>query len=364
MEQLRIPGPTPCPPEVLKAMGWPMVNHRGPEYKKMLEDVTDKMKQVFQTKNDLLILTGSGTGGLEAAAVNILSPGDKVLSVSIGVFGDRWAGIAQQFGAEVIPLNMEWGKAADPAEVLEVIQANPDVRAVFVTHNETSTGVTNDLSAISKVVKEAGKLLVVDAISSLSSIDLPVDEWGCDVVITGSQKGWMVPPGLAMVSVSAEAWKAHAEAKMPHFYWDFTRAKTFLEKGQNPWTPAVSIIYALTVSLDMILKEGIKNTFARHTRIGQMTRDGLKAMGLPLFAEESHASNTVTSVAVPDGLDAKKLRQIMQADYKIVLAGGQQRLDGKIFRIGHLGWVSESDIESVLSALRATLPRAGFRRLK
>ena len=235
MAQLRIPGPTPCPPEVLQAMAWPMVNHRGPEFQQMLNDVTEKLKQVFQTRNDVLILTGSGTGGLEAAAVNMLSPGDRVLSVSIGVFGDRFANIAQQFGAEVVPLKLEWGKAADPDAVKKALKDNPGVKAVLVTHNETSTGVTNDLAAISKVVKEAGKLLLVDAISSLGSINLPVDDWHCDVVVTGSQKGWMVPPGLAMVSVSPEAWQAHAKAKMPRFYWDFTRAKKYLEKrGRIP----------------------------------------------------------------------------------------------------------------------------------
>ena len=360
MEQLRIPGPTPCPPEVMQAMAWPMINHRGPEYDKMIHDVTDKMKQVFQTKNDLYILTGSGTGGLEAAVVNMLSPGDKVLSVSIGVFGDRWASITKQFGAEVINCNAEWGKAADPDEVRKAIVSNPGIKAVLVTHNETSTGVTNDLGAICKEVKDAGKLLLVDAISSLSSIDLPVDEWQCDVVVTGSQKGWMVPPGLAMVSVSEKAWQAHSEARMPRFYWDFTQAKSFLEKGQNPWTPAVSVVYALTVSLDMILKEGIKNIFARHARVGQMARDGIKSLGLSLFAEESHASNTVTSVSIPDVLDGKKLRQLLQSEHKVVLAGGQQHLDGKIFRIGHLGWVSENDIKEVLSALRQELPKAGF----
>jgi aspartate aminotransferase-like enzyme len=364
MEQLRIPGPTPCPPEVLRAMAWPMINHRGPEFKQILYDVTDKLKQVFQTKNDVFILTGSGTGGLEAAIVNTLSPGDKVLSVSIGVFGNRFANIARQFGAEVAAIEVEWGQAADPDTVRQAIRDNPQVKAVLVTHNETSTGVTNDLVAISQVVKEAEKLLLVDAISSLGSIDLPVDDCHCDVVITGSQKGWMVPPGLAMVSVSPEAWKAHAEARMPRFYWDFTQAKNFLEKGQNPWTPAVSIVFALSVSLEMMLKEGLPQIFAKHARIGQMTRDGVKALGLPLFAEESHASNTVTAVAAPDGLDIKKLRQIMKDEHQIVLAGGQQRLDGKIFRIGHLGWVSEGDIESVLSALKATLPRAGITGMK
>ena len=364
MTQLRIPGPTPCPPEVLKAMAWPMIDHRGPEYKKIIFEVTDKLKQVFQTRNDVLILTCSGTGGLEAAVVNTLSPGDRVLSVSIGAFGDRWANIAREFGAEVVALDIEWGKAADPEAIRQAIMSNPDVSAVMVTHNETSTGVTNDLGTISKVVKESGKLLLVDAISSLSSIDLPVDDWHCDVVVSGSQKGWMVPPGLVMVSISTEAWEAHSKAKMPHFYWDFTKGKSFLEKGQNPWTPAVSVMFALSVSLEMMLKEGLPNIFARHARIGQITREGIKALGLSLFAEESHASNTVTSVAAPEGLDIKKLRQILQDEHQVVLAGGQQRLDGKIFRIGHLGLVNEDDIKAVISALKVALPKAGFAGVK
>jgi aspartate aminotransferase-like enzyme len=363
MAQLRVPGPTPCPPEVLQAMAWPMVNHRGPEFHKMLADVTADLKKVFQTKNDVLLLTGSGTGGLEAAVVNTLSPGDKVLSVSIGVFGDRWANIAEEFGADVSRIQVEWGKAADPDAVKKAIDDNPGVKAVLVTHNETSTGVTNDLGAISKVVKDAGKLLLVDAISSLGSINLPVDDWGCDVVITASQKGWMVPPGMAMVSVSQEAWKAHTTAKMPRFYWDFTRAKNFFdEKKENPWTPAVSIVYAFTVALKMMLKEGIENVFARHARIGQMTRDGIQKLGLPLFAEASHASNTVTSVGIPPGLDSKKLRQVLRDEYQVVLAGGQQTLDGKIIRIGHLGMVNENDIKEILTAIEKVLPLAGFKK--
>ena len=262
-----------------------MINHRGPEFQQALNDVTDKLKQLFQTKQDVFVLTGSGTGGLEAAAVNVLSPGDKVLSVSIGVFGDRFASIAQQFGAEIVPLKFEWGKAADPDAVKQALQANPDVKAVLITHNETSTGVTNDLASLSAVVKAAGKLLLVDAISSLGSIDLPIDKWGCDVTVTGSQKGWMVPPGLTMVSISPEAWEAHAKAKMPRFYWDFSRAKKSFEKGQTPWTPAVSIVFAMAVSLDMLLKEGASNIFARHARIAQLARDGVKSLGLPLFAD-------------------------------------------------------------------------------
>jgi aspartate aminotransferase-like enzyme len=361
MAQLRIPGPTPCPPEVLQAMARQMFNHRGAEFHKLLTDVTEKMKQVFQTKNDLYLLTGSGTGGLEAAVVNVLSPKDKILSVTIGVFGDRWANIAKTFGAEPIILKSEWGTAADPDAIKKALKDNPDVKAVFVTHNETSTGVTNDLAAISKVVKGAGKLLVVDAISSMSSIDLPVDKWNCDVVITGSQKGWMVPPGMAMVSVSPDAWKAFAQAKMPRFYWDFGKAKSYLEKAENPWTPAVSIVVAFDVALDMILKEGLQNVFARHTRITKMMRDGAKALGLSLFVEEKYASKTVTAVNIPAGLDGKKFRQLLQADFGIVITGGQQTLDGKIMRIGHMGLVSEKEIKELLEAMKVTLPKAGFK---
>ena len=314
MENLRVPGPTPCPDEVL-----------------------------------------------QAAIVNTLSPGDKVLSVAIGVFGERFASIAKQFGAEVIPLRFEWGQAAEPDAVRQALQAEPKIKAVLVTHNETSTGVTNDLAAISSVVKEYDKLLLVDAISSLGSINLPVDEWQCDVTVTGSQKGWMVPPGLAMVSVSQQAWQAHANARMPRFYWDFTQARNYLERGQTPWTPPISMVFALSVSLEMMLKEGPSNVIARHARMGKAARDGIKSLGLPLFADESHASNTVTAAAATDGLDTKKMLKIMREEHKIVLAGGQQRLDGKIFRIGHLGWVIEDDIKAVISALKVVLPQAGFR---
>jgi len=362
MGQLRIPGPTPVPDEVLQAMAKPMINHRGPEFAQALNDVTAKLKQLFQTKNDVFLLTGSGTGGLEAAIVNTLSPGDKVLSVTVGVFGERFASIAEQFGAEIIPLRFEWGKAADPNAIRQALKAEPKIKAVLVTHNETSTGVTNDLASISSVVKEFDKLLLVDAISSLGSIELPVDDWHCDVVVTGSQKGWMVPPGLAMVSVSQKGWQAHSTAKMPRFYWDFTKAKNYLERGQTPWTPVLSIVFALSVSLEMMLKEGLPNIIARQARIGKAARDGVKSLGLSLFADEEYASNTVTAVAASDGLDIKKMRKILNEEYQIVVSGGQQTLDGKIFRIGHLGWVTEDDVKAVISALKVVLPQAGFRK--
>ncbi|MFC1909911.1 pyridoxal-phosphate-dependent aminotransferase family protein [Chloroflexota bacterium] len=362
MENLRIPGPTPLPNEVLQAMTKQMINHRGAEFRKILLGVTENLKQLFQTKNDVFLLTGSGTGGLEALIVNTLSPGDKVLSVSIGVFGDRFASIAKQFGAEVISYKTEMGKAADVDAIKKALQAEPAIKAVLVTHNETSTGVTNDLKTIAATVKEFDKLLLVDAISSLGSIELPVDKWNCDVVASGSQKGWMAPPGLAMVSINEAGWKAFKKAKMPRFYWDFGKAKASLEKGENPWTPSITVVYAMSVSLEMMMKEGLPNIIERHKRIGNMTREGIKSLGLPLLADPEYASNTVTAVLGHEGLDLKKVSQLLKEKYQIVVSGGQGALTGKIFRIGHLGWVHENEIQDIISALKVILPEAGFRR--
>ena len=356
--QLRIPGPTPCPPQALEAMGRQMINHRGGEFGKILNSITGKLKQAFQTKGDVFVLTGSGTGGLEAAVVNTLSPGDKVLSLASGFFGERFADLAEEYGAEVIRLNFEWGKPVDLKAVEKALKADGDIKAVLVTHNETSTGVTNELKEISAVVKKFDKLLLVDAISSLGCINLPTDDWNCDIVVTASQKGWMVPPGLAMVSVSEKAWQAHAKAKMPHYYWDFSKAKDYLQKGQTPWTPAISVFYALDVTLDLMLSEGLDNIFARHARVAQTARNGVKSLGLSLFPDEKYASNTVTAVNAADKIDVPKLIQMLQKEYEVILAGGQQKLSGKIFRIGHLGLVYEKDIKSVLEALSKALPRA------
>jgi aspartate aminotransferase-like enzyme len=356
--QLRIPGPTPCPPQVLKAVGGQMIDHRGNKFAQIIHDITEKLKQLFCTKNDIFILTGSGTGGMEAAVVNTLSPGDKVLALSCGFFGDRFAEIPECYGAEVKRLNFEWGKPVDPDAVRKALKENPDIKAVLVTHNETSTGLTNDLKAISAVVKEFDKLILVDAISSLGSIELPVDEWQCDVVVTASQKGWMVPPGLAMVSVSQKAWQAHAKAKMPRYYWDFTKAKNYLERGQTPWTPCVSTFFGLTVALDMLLAEGLPNVIARHARLAELTRQGIKSLGLSIFPEEKYASNTVTAVKSSEKLDVSKFLQILRDEYKVILSGGQGNLSGKIFRIGHLGWIGEKDIKEVLQAITKAIPKA------
>jgi aspartate aminotransferase-like enzyme len=361
MSNLRIPGPTPCPPEVLQAMSWQMMNHRGPQFGSYLNDVTAGLKTIFQTKNDIFVLSSSGTGGLEAAVVNTLSPGDKVLGVSIGVFGDRISTIAKTYGAEVIPLKFEWGKAADADDVAKALKANPEIKAVLVTHNETSTGVTNDLGSIAQAVKKEGKLILVDSVSSMGSLNVPVDEWGLDVCVTGSQKGWMVPPGLAMISISDQAWEANKEAKMPRFYFDLAKAKNYAEKNQTPWTPCMSVVYGMTVAIEMMLKEGLSNIIKRHERIAEKTRSNAKSLGLELFADEKYASNTVTSIRANKGLDGKLLNKIMREEYDVILGGGQQILEGKIFRIGHLGWVEEADIDGVFTALKEALPKAGFK---
>jgi aspartate aminotransferase-like enzyme len=358
---LRIPGPTPIPPEVQEALSRQMINHRGPEFADMLNRLTSGLQKIFQTKNDVLILTTSGTGVLEAAVVNTLSPGDKVLNVSIGAFGDRFGNIAETYGAKLVNMQVEWGQAADPAEIEKALAADPSIKAVLVTHNETSTGVTNDLEAIAKVVRGFDKLLLVDAISSLGAIPLPVDECDIDVAVTGSQKGFQVPPALAFVSVSERAWKASETAKMPRFYFDFKKAKDFAAKGQTPWTPAVSVCFALDVALGILLKEGLENIFARHHRIATKTRNEVKGLGLELFADPKHASDTITAVRVPEGVNGPTLNKIMREEHNTVLAGGQARLAGKIFRIGHLGLVSEADIDLTIKELRAALPKVGYK---
>ncbi|MFQ5860226.1 MAG: pyridoxal-phosphate-dependent aminotransferase family protein [Dehalococcoidia bacterium] len=361
-QNLRTPGPTPVPEESAQAATKPMINHRGPEAKELLFRLTDRLKQLFQTQNDLFILTASGTGALEAAIVNTLSPGDRVLAVTTGVFGDRFTSIAQAYGAQVSKQRVPWGSAADPEAVRQALKEDPSIKAVLITHNETSTGVTNDLEVVAGVVKgEFDKLLLVDAVSAVGSIPLATDAWQCDVVTGCSQKGWMTPPGLAMASVSPRAWEAYREATMPRFYFDLGVAKRYLQEGQTPWTPALSVLYSLDASLERLLQEGVEQTFQRHAEVGQLTREGVKALGLELFPEdERYASNTVTAIKAPPGVDVGKLLELLRTEHSVVLAAGQSRLKGQIFRIGHLGLVSREDILNVLRALELTLPKVGF----
>ncbi len=352
---LRIPGPTPVPPQVLEAMCRPMINHRGAEFRDLLDDVLGSLRMVFGVAGDVLVYPSASTGGMEAAIVNTLSPGDHVLAISIGYFGDRFARIATDFGAEVVRLDFPWGQAADPAAVVAAVKADPSLKAVLLTHNETSTGVANDIQAIAVGIAGAGPLIIVDAVSSMAAMPLPADAWGLDVVVTGSQKALMVPPGLALVSVSERAWQSHASARMPRHYWDFTAARKAQEKSQTPYTPAISLLYGLQASLKLIAAEGLPNVYARHRALSQMLRGGLANMGLTLFADPAHASDTVTSAVVPDGVAGKDLLSRLRTEHGVVAAGGQGRLDGQIFRIGHMGWVNEKDIASTLAAVRAVL---------
>ena len=360
MTNLRIPGPTPIPQHVREALSGEMINHRGVEFAKLQGRITEGLRPFFRTAHDILILTCSGTGVMEAAVVSTLSAGDKVLSVSIGSFGDRFGAIAQTYGADVTRLDVEWGRAAQPELVREAVRAG-DYRAVLVTHNETSTGVTNPLQAIAEVVHaESDALLLVDAVSSMGCIPVATDDWGLDLVVTGSQKGWAVPPGLAMAAVGPRAWAASETAKMPRFYLDLGRHRDFAAKGQPPWTPAMSVLYGLDVSLMHMNEEGPGAIFERHAAIGAHTRDRAKALGLELFADQRYASNTITALKVPQGIDGDALTARLRDEYDTVVAGGQGKLAGKIVRIGHLGWFEQQDIDDALDALRSALIDLGY----
>ena len=361
---LRIPGPTPLPPAVREALALPMIGHRSEAFRELHHRVVQGLKAMLRTENDVFVLTSSGSGGMEAAVVNTLSPGERVLSVSIGHFGTRFRAIARTYGVEIVPLDVEWGRAAEPEAVGTALDQHPDVAAVLITHNETSTGVTNPLQEIAAVVKAhrgpTGRppLLLVDAISSAGCLPLETDAWGLDVVVTGSQKGWMIPPGLAFVTMSPAAWEAHAQVKTARFYFDLSVARENLAKNQTPWTPAVNLFYGLAVALDLMEQEGLDAIVARHRRVGEHTRRRLKAMGLKLFADERYASNTVTAIHAPAGVDVEEMRKVLEKEYGVVLAGGQGPLRGKIFRIGHLGNVYEEDIDAALEAIRRYLEGA------
>ena len=357
---LRTPGPTPIPQDILNSLSAPMIDHRGPFFREIYDRVSTRLQQLFETQNDILMLTSSGSGGLEAAVVNTLSPQEPVLAIEIGAFGTRTGRIAETFGADVRWQHVEWGQAATPESVAAALDANPDVTTVLITHNETSTGVTNPLQEIAQVVKQRDKLLIVDAVSSLGSIPCPMDEWGIDVVITGSQKGWMAPPGLAMISLSPRAWEAVEKSTMPKFYFDLKQARDYGARSQTPWTPAIPIFYALDASLGQLLDEGLPAIHARHRAAGERVRSGVKALGLSLFPEdESYASDTVTAIKCPAGLAVADIRKAV-ADMGVVFAGGQARLSDSIFRIGHLGHMPDEELDEAVDVLGRALQQVGF----
>jgi len=361
-QQLRVPGPTPLPERVVRSSSRPMINHRGPEFAALLTDCVEGLKWAMQTENDVLLYPASGTGGLEAAATNLLSPGEKALFCTIGSFGERWADIAAGFGADVVRLAYPWGEPVDPADVESALEQNPEIRKVFVTHNETSTAITNDIKTIAGIVKRRGLLIAVDSVSGVGSLPLPTDEWKLDVVVTGSQKGWMAPPGLAMISVSPDAYRAADEAKCTRWYFDFAREKKFQDKQQTYTTPPVATMYALQEGLAIMREEGLENVWARHARVAEMTRAGLTAIGLELFAPDGYRSNTVTAVHAPVDTpeELKSLLGHLRTRYGLVLAGGQGQLQGKIFRVGHLGYIDERDIYAILATIEQGLQDKGL----
>lgn len=358
---LMIPGPTPVPEQALLALAKHPMGHRSGEFSKIMAEVTQNLKWLHQTQNDVLILTASGTGAMEAGIINFLSPGDRVLVASNGKFGERWAEVCLAYGLNVEEVKAEWGKALDPDQIGEKLQADKEkqIKAVIVTHSETSTGVLNDLEAINRHVKAHGEALIMaDTVTSLGAVSVPVDEWGLDVVASGSQKGYMVPPGLGFVAVSPKAWEAYKTAKLPRYYLDLGKYRKDAAKNTTPFTPPVNMFFALQATLGMMQKEGLDNIFARHRRLMLATRAAVKALGLPLFAPDEAASPAITAVA-PAQVDAEQVRKILKKRFDIAMAGGQDHLTGKIFRIGHLGFVSDRDILAAISALEVALRELG-----
>jgi len=357
---LRIPGPTGLPPSIREAGARQMINHRGPEFAAMLERILTGMKPYFGTSSDIAMVSTSGTGGLEAAIVNTLSPGDRVLAISIGSFGDRFARIARTYGAEVTKIDVEWGLAADPVALRDALQRDAGYRAVLLTHNETSTGVMNPIPELAAVVYECAPdtLILVDSVSGLGAVPFAMDAWGIDVVVTGSQKAWMAAPGLAMIAASPRAWTAMERATMPRFYLDLRAHRESQAAGQTPWTPALAVAYQVDEGIRLMTAEGAERVFARHEACAAAARAGLLALGFELFADQRHASRTVTAAAVPAGLDWKSFNGELKRR-GLVLAGGQGKLAGKIFRLGHLGSVTVEEILGAMSALEFASIDAG-----
>ena len=359
-QNLRVPGPTPLPQEVREAQSAPMIDHRGTEFGEMQREITAGLAELIGTRGDVLLLTGSGTGALEAAVVNTLSPGDRVLAVTIGSFGDRFAKIASAFGAHVERFEVPWGEAADPAALAQLLAANAPYRAVLLTHNETSTGVTNPLRELAGVVRNAAgdPLLLVDGISGLGAMPFEMDAWGIDLVVSASQKAWMGSPGIAIAAVGDRAWAANEAAGMPRVYWDLAEARKWAEKGQTPWTPAVSVLFGLRVGVRRLLAEGREQTWARHAAIAAAVQAGLEALGLTLVAAPQDRSSTVTAAWLPEGLDWAPFNAAMRAK-GLVVAGGQGAWAGRILRFGHMGGVGIDEMCEAVRVMGETLAEHG-----
>jgi aspartate aminotransferase-like enzyme len=348
------PGPTPVPPQVLAAMAAPIVHHRGADFRGVFERCLTRLKQVFATEQDVLLFAASGTGAMESAVANLLDPGDPVLVISAGSFGDRWHQLAKAYGADVDLLEYEWGETPAAEDVAARLAARPS-KAVLMTQSETSTGVVADVRALAAAAAEGGALSVCDAISSLGAVPLETDAWGLDVVLSGSQKALMTPPGLAMAAVSERTWAQLGST--PRFYFDWQKSRAAQQKLDSAFTPAVSLISGLDVALDLLLDAGLEQAFAQHARLGRAAREGVKAMGLELFSPDDDRSAVVTAVNSP--VDSGELLKLLAAQWGVTLAPGQGRLKGKIFRIGHIGWYDVFDVTTALAAVELGLDELG-----
>lgn len=356
---LLAPGPTPVPPEVLSAMSLPIIHHRAPEFLPIIDEAKKDLQWLFQTKNDVLILVSTGTGGMVASVTNFLSPGDKALVVNAGKFGERWTKICKAYGIQVEEIVVEWGYAVDPQKVKEALDRDPSIKAVYIQASETSTGVALDTKAIAEIVKpRENTILVVDAITAIGVIDIRPDDWGVDVIVTGSQKALMLPPGLAFVSVSDKAWAMADKARTPKFYFNLKKERENLSKNQTAFTAAVTLVVGLREALRMMKAEGLENLFARHTRLADATRAAYQALGMELFPKES-PSNALTAVCAPAGLDGQQIYKDLRVKYGITAAGGQDHLKGKIFRIAHLGYADTFDVITAVSATEMVLKGLG-----
>ena len=352
-----IPGPTPVPEKVLHALGKHPIGHRSKDFQDLVEITTENLKWLHQTENDVLTITGSGTAAMEAGIINTLSKGDKVICGENGKFGQRWVKVAKEFGLEIIKIDAEWGKPLNPEDFKRILEEDKqkEIKAVILTHSETSTGVINDLQMISSHIRNHKKALsIIDCVTSIGACNVPIDEWELDIVASGSQKGYMIPPGLSFISMSKKAWQASEESNLPKFYLNLKSYKKSLLSNNNPYTPAVNLVFALDVSLKMMREEGLENIFDRHNRHKLAVSNAAKTLNLNLFADEEHLSPAVTAIAT-EGIDAEEFRKKIKNKFDILLAGGQDHLKGEIFRVGHLGYVNDRDIISVISAISNTL---------
>ncbi len=356
-----IPGPTPVPEKVLQALSKHPIGHRSKEFQDLVESTTKNLQWLHQTKNDVLTITGSGTAAMEAGIINTLSRGDKVICGENGKFGERWVKVAKEFGLEVIKIDSEWGTPLDPKEFKKILEEDKqkEIKAVILTHSETSTGVINDLETISSYIRAHNKALsIVDCVTSLGACNVPVDEWELDIVASGSQKGYMIPPGLSFIAMSQKAWEATEKSNLPKFYLNLKSYRKSLLSNSNPYTPAVNLVFALDEALKMMREEGLDNIFHRHNKHKLAMSNAVKVLNLKLFADENHLSPSVTAIKT-EGMDAEQFRKKIKDKFDILLAGGQDHLKGKIFRVGHLGYVNDRDIITIISAISNTLLSLG-----